>query len=561
MKLWKNSPLVLALVLTACGTTTYETAREEVDKAKAEAQVQIQNVGGPVDPNAGSPISYHDDEIWLGDTVIENVHGNPFHERFEKFSISVTTPLTFEEAIDRISSRTGIPFVVEDKDVSFGEEEDNNAGVLTADGRPFLSAPDNVSFGVPGDAPTADAEPRFSLSYSGPLDELVSRLAAQNGYDWVNEGGKVRIFKYLTRTYSIAALPGTQETESALKSDASPGGDDSSGGGAGGTQAASTNFKANTENSTEFKASVKFWSELENELTTIVGEQGKFAISSSRGRVTVTASRQILSRVENFLVGMNSDLVRQVVFHVRIMNVTIDNSDRFGLNVVGNLFNEDKNSGFVFSQTRDIGQGLAGMNGSFGIIDPTSRFSGSSLVWSSLSDRGDVAVINSSSITTLNHVPAPVQVVTSSAYLQSVEQTVTSGDLSSTSLNPGNVTTGFTLKLLPNIFSNGQIMVQYSLTLSDLLALEVFGTGDGQNQIQLPQISSTAFIQHSLVRSGQTIVLAGFERLAHAVNSQTPLPGQMPLLGGSYDGSEKRQMIVITIEPEILLGSTFSTRS
>ena len=552
-------PLAMALFLSACSNTAIKEARDQIKETTQVAESHLDKVGGAIDTNAGSPISYHE-ELWLGDTVIENIHGTPFHARFQDFTILVTTPLTFEEAIDRISSRTGIPFIIEDNDLEDDEKEPVAEAALATDGRPFLSGPMDFTMGVAGRMPIEDDKPRFRLSYQGPLDQLISRLTSSNGMDWVNEGGKVRIFKYLTRTFSVAALPGDQDTSSALKSDASPG-DGGSGAGAssGGTQVASTNFKANTSNSTTFRAQVNFWGELTDELATIVGDQGKYSVSSSRGRVTVTATRETINRVENFLVNMNNDLVRQVVFNVKVLNVSYDNSDRFGANVIGNIFGNNIQS-LVFSQTKDVGAGLNGLGVNIAVVNPTSKYTGTQVILSALSERDDVSTVNSSSVTTLNHVPAPVQVVSSTAYLQSIEKTISSGYLSATSLTPGNVTTGFTLKLLPNIFANGQIMVQYSLTLSDLLALDVFGTGDKQEQIQLPQVSSTAFIQHTLMQSGQALVLAGFERMAHAFNKQTPLPAGIPLLGGSYDGTSKRQMIVIIIEPNILQGTTFSTR-
>ena len=110
------------------------------------------------------------------------------------------------------------------------------------------------------------------------------------------------------------------------------------------------------------------------------------------------------------------------------------------------------------------------------------------------------------------------------------------------------------------------------MTLSDLLALETFSTGDmrsnsssdeengesnsdDENEIttvQLPKMQLRGFMQEIAMKSGSTLVLTGFEQVVDTVNSSGIGEAKMNLLGGRAYDKTRRDIMVILITPEVL---------
>ena len=102
-----------------------------------------------------------------------------------------------------------------------------------------------------------------------------------------------------------------------------------------------------------------------------------------------------------------------------------------------------------------------------------------------------------------------MQAIRRDAYLASSERSQNDyGD--TTSLVPGEVTTGFAMTVIPHIMDGRRVVLQYTVNLSSLDDLSEFRSGD--STIQLPKVSTRSFAQRMSLRMGQTLVLAGFEQ-------------------------------------------------
>ena len=105
------------------------------------------------------------------------------------------------------------------------------------------------------------------------------------------------------------------------------------------------------------------------------------------------------------------------------------------------------------------------------------------------------------------------------------------------------------MQLLPRILASNNILLRYSIRLSDLNDLAEF-TSDRQT-IQLPKLSTTSFEQQAILGDNETLVLMGFERDRNALEQ----PGGNPfalLFGGQSGADSERVSTVLTIRPRIV---------
>ncbi len=184
-------------------------------------------------------------------------------------------------------------------------------------------------------------------------------------------------------------------------------------------------------------------------------------------------------------------------------------------------------------------------------------------------------MVTSSSVTTLNNKVAPVQISTSKNYLKEITVTTSGSNddrSTDTDYEVDTLNYGFTMEILPRILDHGRLIVLFNLSITDFLGFEKVGTADGDNSsgsgsgsgsssndsesevtnLQLPTMQMRGFVQEIAMRSGQTLVLTGFEDLQESTITSGIGKPKMGLLGGTaYDTSDRR-VLVITMTPEVL---------
>jgi type II secretory pathway component GspD/PulD (secretin) len=109
------------------------------------------------------------------------------------------------------------------------------------------------------------------------------------------------------------------------------------------------------------------------------------------------------------------------------------------------------------------------------------------------------------------------------------------------------------MTVLPRIVEGNRILMRLSVAITDAaqpFATFTSGSGTSAASIQLPEVETTGFLQNAVVTSGETLVLAGFEKnLNSSTNQGTPL---LPILGGSKSTNRDREVTVMLITSEIL---------
>jgi type IVB pilus formation R64 PilN family outer membrane protein len=253
--------------------------------------------------------------------------------------------------------------------------------------------------------------------------------------------------------------------------------------------------------------------------------------------------------VAKYINEQNERLARQVAISVKIMQVSLTDSDNYGLDLKA-TFNDGITSLGVTGS-----QGLTGGANqlTWGVIK--NNWSANAIM-QAISEKNRSSLITSGTVTTLNNKPAPIQVTQKQNYISEMTKTTngTSGDNYDISVTTDEIETGFTMNILPRILEHGRMLVMFNMTLSDLLALEKvsFGSSDENQYIQNPKVESRAFTQEVAMTTGESLILTEYEKVTTQVNKSGTGSAENSLLGGEATAAKERSVIVIILTPVIL---------
>ena len=394
------------------------------------------------------------------------------------------------------------------------------------------------------------------LYRSGDLKGLLDTACARFGISWKYADGTIDFYFTDTRTFQVSAVPGDSSVNANVVSEASNNGGTQgsglagsiSGGGAGGSGSGTSNgVSSNNTSTTAVNSQLSIFGSLDSAIKAMLSPYGHVVSAPATGSISVTDTPDVLDRVARFMEEQNRVMSRQILINVTVLSVTLSADDSYGINW-GAVYQA---LGSRFSLTSAFTSGLTSAT-TLGaqVISPNSRANGTAALISALSQQGAVRRKTSASVTTLNNQPVPIQVATQQGYLASISTTNTANVGSQTSLTPGTVTTGFNMTLLPHMLDDGTVLMQFYTNLSVLDALQTVSSG-GANplQIQTPQIDTRNFLQRVAMKSGETLVISGYEGAADNSTQQGVGKPSNILLGGGYDARRSREVIVILITP------------
>lgn len=394
----------------------------------------------------------------------------------------------------------------------------------------------SLASSLPG-APTASAlsSKPLSVSYSGSVTGFLDFVAANYGVFWKLEDSNIRFLLTESRTFRISALPGETQLTTTVGA--------SSNSGSSGVTTGS-GISNNTAGMTFSGLSV--WTGIETGVKQLLTPvTGKVGLSTSTGTITVTDTPLVLDQVAEYIKEQNLALSRQVSVNVRVLSIELNDRDAYGINwdaVYTNLSNNVifKAAGPFTPVTGSANFVLqtAGAGGSWGAA--------SGAVISALSTQGRVSELTSATLVTINNQPAPVNIGRQVSYVASSATTTTTGAGNTTTLTPGQVSTGFNMVIVPHIINGKELLLQSSINLSSLLELKTVTSGT--SSIQTPDLSTSNFIQRVRLSSGDMLVAAGFDQDNLSAVSNGVGDAKNALFG-SQAANGKKTMLVILIQP------------
>ncbi|MDI1236338.1 MAG: PilN family type IVB pilus formation outer membrane protein [Polaromonas sp.] len=552
----------LLAIATLAGCTAPTQQVKSIEKEVSTAKVQAeQMLTRRVEPVETSPVSYSD-QSWIPLRKVERLARDEASAKADTIQIEINQRFaSLNEVAGVISSLTGLPVYL-GSDIPTTTAATAGAAAAGAPmpaGMPFpMGAPGGVMptpmpAGIGGIPTAAQAGPitansPFMATYSGSLSGLMNLVSAYYGVNWKGEAQGLRFFVMDSKTYRIAALPGDTRLNSSVDSSSNA----SAGGTGSGASSGATQTGTSTNSTGVGFSGLSVWSALESGIKQMLSTGGRVIASPATGTITVTDTPSVLARVTEYINGQNSALNRQVSVNVRVLSVELTDGDNYGINwdaVYSNLASASNPFSVALKTAFPVASGA----GNIIISAPAtsaSRWAGSSAMISALSTQGRVSELTSSTLVTLNNQPAPVNVGRRVSYLASSSTTQTANVGATTALTPGTVQTGFSMTLVPHIIDGKEMLLQYSLDLSSLLRLSTITSGT--SSIQAPDISTSNFIQRVRIQSGETLVVAGFDQDNLSAVSNGIGSAENAALG-SRNGTRKRTMLVVLIQPNIAL--------
>ncbi len=311
-----------------------------------------------------------------------------------------------------------------------------------------------------------------------------------------------------------------------------------------------------------------FWRELEDTLHLIVGKEKEHSVlvTPQAGLIVVKALPAKIEAVKDYLTRAEIIMRRQVIIEAKILEVELNDGFQSGINwsALGKVAegkSVNYNLGNLLEPERLRNPDNIG--GVFGVTLNLKDFTG---LVELLETQGNVQVLSSPRISTVNNQKAVIKVGTDEFFVTEVtNDTTTSGggasDSQSIELTP--FFSGIALDVTPQISANNEVILHIHPTVSEVKDQnKVINVGDAS--FNLPLALSSIRESDSIVfaENGQVVVIGGLmQNSSSDTNAAAPGLGRLPLLGHLFTQkrqSSKKSELVILLKPIVVDRSTMA---
>jgi len=432
--------------------------------------------------------------------------------------------------------------------------------------------------------------------------EALDTMRELYGYDYKIVGRRVFIYSNAlqTRLFSINYLPGRRQGASDIRVTSSSISQSSSVGN-GGTSSnglqpqTSSNGGQNGQGGTRSDDSAHvrttsdadFWREVQASLSALVGTGSgrSVVLNPSAGVIVVKAPPVDLRQVEAYLKAVQISIERQVMIEAKIVEVSLSDDAQSGVNWGafgralggargGNVAIGIGQPGSVVSPTGSLSSGnVTVTTGAGGSIVPSSLGQGFyGLAFQSanfaallnfLETQGDVHVMSSPRIATLNNQKAVLKVGSDELYVTGLTTTTatnTNNNNASTSpsLSLQPFFSGIALDVTPQIDAEGHVMLHVHPAISVVnekqKVLDLGALGSYRLPLAASSINETDSIVR--VRDGQIVAIGGLMTQTQS-NDRNGLPGlsRAPVVGSLFGQTSRvnhKRELIILMKPTVI---------
>ena len=327
-----------------------------------------------------------------------------------------------------------------------------------------------------------------------------------------------------------------------------------------------------------------FWKELRETLNAMVGngDGKKVIVNPGAGIVIVHSYPAELREIQDFLGQIQNIVQRQVILEAKVLEVELNDSFQSGINwsALGEFAGSTTAIGSQIGGGSLLESGSSEIAGNTGNLNPsnfsavtgsaTSAFGGVFSLALNLNDftafielletQGDVQVLSSPRISTVNNQKAVIKVGTDEFFVTDVSTTTTSSAGAQTTTPDITLTpffSGIALDVTPQISDKGKVILHIHPSVSEVQdQTKTFTVGD-QDQ-QLPLALSSIRESDNVIRAnnGQIVVIGGLmqDRTTNDIAS-VPILGDIPLFGQLFRHTRRvttKSELVILLKPVVV---------
>lgn len=299
------------------------------------------------------------------------------------------------------------------------------------------------------------------------------------------------------------------------------------------------------------------------------GVRGLFSINRQAGVILITAFPEVIAKAAELLEAVEGTIQRQVLIQAKIVEVSLNDEFRYGINYDMLFGGAWKTTGNRRRPAAAFGQGMdeasrkllpniaRDIKSVAGFFQFTLRTGDIEPIVEALSIQGDVNVISSPKVSTLNNQTAIIRVGQQKTFF-SVSTTVT---LSPTGIPiesitdvPNTITVGVSLDVTPQISQDGFITMNIHPSVTE--QVDVTTSKSGKSTAPVLDVRETDTVIR--VKDGETIAIGGLMQDKKDLNeNQVPVLGKIPGLSFLFkevDNKKKKMDMVIFLTPTILVG-------
>jgi type IVB pilus formation R64 PilN family outer membrane protein len=467
---------------------------------------------------------------------------------------------------ERLTSVTGVPVRV--KPDVFGGEVAAPGGAVRAmapvSPSPHSAQPEGAlpRQGAPARAPVTPRETSVNaigMRWNGSLEGFLNHVTDLTNLSWEYREGVIVIERFRTEFFEVASLDG--ETSYAMGLNSSDQGSTGTSGGSGASSSGLSTNNANADVSEKGRAAAM--ATILSSIQQLIGGTPGSAVvrSDGSGRLAVTATRDAMAKVRDFLRAENESMLRQAQIQFDIYSIRRDESNEQGIewDLILESIGRAMQMG-VSSPATLTGSATGQVN--FAILsgpNPPNKLArvmgDSSAVLKLLSQYGNSTQHRPVSLLTLNRQWARKASLGSKAYVsETVPGAASSYGAGAPGLKTATVTTGDRYLAQPYIMDNNTVVLKFGVGLSSLVQIANFTSGSGvtQQTVQTPEISNLIDQSTVALKAGQLLVITGLSRIVTLDDTRTLTEGAPLLAGGSRKLARQREDFVIFVRPTIL---------
>lgn len=429
------------------------------------------------------------------------------------------------------------------------------------------------------------------------VPEALDSLRALYGFEYTIDGTRIMVEPQTmqTRVFQVNYIVGARKGSSDTQVNSGSVRNSSTNGAQGVATSAVSNNSTGGNSTTLISSSISttsnndFWADLSESLNSLIGKDDgrKVIVNTQSGVIVVRAMPAEIRQVEKFLRLMQVNIERQVILEAKILNVQLNNDSQSGVNwsvfgragttsaavgsinangtlattgngglINGNLSATASNNVLTNAATTSLGGPL------FAVALQGANISA---LLSFLETQGNVEVLSSPRIATINNQKAVLKVGTDEFFVTGVSQnTVASvgATTSSPQVTLQSFFSGISLDVTPQIDKDDNIILHMHPSISQVSTVNKQLTLGGANsQINLPLASSAVSETDSIVRTrdGSVIAIGGLMTEGKtSTHAKVPGLGDLGVIGKAFrQNNEKsnKSELVILLKATVIQGA------